>query len=352
MHSTMKSRVRVFGFSLILVAVVFASLFCRDAGADTYVSGSINDNKTWGLADSPYRLSGNVIVNKETYSDLNNNGQWDDLPEPFTDSNENGEYDPGEPFEDIYPNERWDPHEPFSDLNGNGVFDSPFTLTIASGVEVALNSYSLSTTTRISTNQRTTINASGVTFTDANNSYVSVGNYGELNLSNCTFSGGSVSYNNGSSGALDHCTGDAGWNLYLKSSGALIKNSTIDHIISPGGTSTVTGNTLTGYQPLRITDPDMDMCGVSGNTYTHSDPKISISGGVNGTSTLGFIDGLGKYYLDNVITVNSDATLTILSGVEIGPYYFSVSGTLNASGVAFTGTTNSTSRNFYNLLNV
>jgi hypothetical protein len=55
-----------------------------------------------------------VTAGEEGYTDLNNNGKWDD-GEPFDDQTE--------PFVDNNDNGTWDPDERWVDTNGNGVWD-------------------------------------------------------------------------------------------------------------------------------------------------------------------------------------------------------------------------------------
>ncbi|MBN2713004.1 MAG: AI-2E family transporter [Planctomycetes bacterium] len=62
----------------------------------------------------------------ETYTDLNNNGVYDE-PEPFTDDNGNGVYDAKserDTWVDVNKNNRFDEEDTFDDLNGNGEFDA------------------------------------------------------------------------------------------------------------------------------------------------------------------------------------------------------------------------------------
>lgn len=71
----------------------------------------------------------------ESFTDTDNDGDWDPA-EPFIDINKNGEWDSdfpsegGEPFTDLNDNGQWDDAEPFTDLNGNGVPDA-FTFRCA-----------------------------------------------------------------------------------------------------------------------------------------------------------------------------------------------------------------------------
>lgn len=58
----------------------------------------------------------------EPLSDLNNNGQWDE-GETYVDLNNNGQFDPGENFVDLNNNGQRDDAEPYVDANNNGQYD-------------------------------------------------------------------------------------------------------------------------------------------------------------------------------------------------------------------------------------
>ena len=122
-------------FNVLIFILILTSLY-SNLYAETYISGNIYTNTTWTESGSPYIITSNVVIGRETFTDLNGNDLWDSSPEPYEDKNNNGRYDQSEPFVDIYPNGRWDPHEPFNDLNGNGIWDQPFVLNISPGVEV------------------------------------------------------------------------------------------------------------------------------------------------------------------------------------------------------------------------
>jgi hypothetical protein len=54
---------RKFTYAILIITItVGALLFFEDAQADTYVNGTINVNTTWTRADSPYTLTGDVII--------------------------------------------------------------------------------------------------------------------------------------------------------------------------------------------------------------------------------------------------------------------------------------------------
>lgn len=74
------------------------------------------------------RGSVHILGDGEQFSDLNNNGQWDDA-EPFTDKNKNGVWDPGEAFVDINGDGVRNAAEPWNDSNANGIYDPPLTQT-------------------------------------------------------------------------------------------------------------------------------------------------------------------------------------------------------------------------------
>ena len=127
------------GVTYLFFVLIFFLFACGLSSADTYVSGGNIYSEHWTHSGSPYRVTGDITIPAESFSDLNRNGVWDSLDEPYEDSNENGQYDLGEPFTDIYPNGRWDQNEPFDDINGNNWYDSNFLLRIDPGVEVIFN---------------------------------------------------------------------------------------------------------------------------------------------------------------------------------------------------------------------
>ena len=104
--------------------------------------------------------------------------------------------------------------------------------------------------------------------------------------------------------------------------------------------ATLSGNTLTNSYPFQMEDPDIGLTGVSGNTYTASSQWIRIWGTVNGATSLGSVDGVDDYYLNNRLIVSSGATLTISPGVDIsGVNYWdlTVYGQLDATDATFSG---------------
>lgn len=74
------------------------------------------------------RGSVHILGDGEQYSDLNNNGQWDDA-EAFTDKNKNGVWDPGEAWVDANGDGVRNLAEPYNDTNKNGFYDPPLTQT-------------------------------------------------------------------------------------------------------------------------------------------------------------------------------------------------------------------------------
>jgi carboxyl-terminal processing protease len=89
-------------------------------GERSFGKGSVQ-NLYW-LYDRPFA---------EPFTDSDGDGQW--FPgDPFTDSNGNGKWDAGEKFEDWANNGRYTPAEPYEDLNANRRFDAPAVkITIA-----------------------------------------------------------------------------------------------------------------------------------------------------------------------------------------------------------------------------
>ena len=97
-----------------------------------------------------------------------------------------------------------------------------------------------------------------------------------------------------------------------------VVGSTIGYVQAGVEALTVVGSTFTSDRPLRLTDPDVDTSGMSGNSYTSADPAVELRGTLDGVRTLEVIDGvLGKYILTSSLTVASGATLSLVPGVTV-----------------------------------
>jgi hypothetical protein len=151
--------------------------------------------------------------------------------------------------------------------------------------------------------------------------YISAESGGRVDLSGVAFSGSSAypyriqaEYFAGSDGSVDGTAGN--WDLRLRSPGVTVTNGevaylrlhssnwitncTMNQLTLYDCAPSVTGCVLTGSQPLYIWDPDVDLSGVTGNTYTHGDPWINIWGTLDNPGTLGFVDSvLGQYVIVN-----------------------------------------------------
>ena len=68
---------------------------------------------------------------------------------------------------------------------------------------------------------------------------------------------------------------------------------------------------------IQIKDPDIDLSGISGNTYTHATPVVQISGTLDGVQTLGLLDGLDTYQLSTGLTIEAGADLTVSPGITL-----------------------------------
>ena len=215
-----------------------------------------------------------------------------------------------------------------------------------------------------------TVNLSG------NGQHIIVYSGGQANLSNCTIPShyAKVEYQAGSSGTLDNVYGNNGWNLLVYSDSVSITNGTTVygvHLYAPitvsdsiidvltlnstatitgctigsiginEGIPTVTGNMFTGSEPIRISDPDLQTTGFSDNTYTASNPKIVISGTLNGTRTLDALEGLTTYFTTGALIVNAGAALIIPPGITFDDWGgipgLRIYGTLEADTVNLSG---------------
>lgn len=82
----------------------------------------LNENNNWNPAEKYIDKNNNHKYDRaEEFIDDNQNGVWDQA-EPFTDLG-NGKYDSGEKFVDLYSNSKWDAQLWFIDKNGNNKWD-------------------------------------------------------------------------------------------------------------------------------------------------------------------------------------------------------------------------------------
>jgi hypothetical protein len=89
-----------------------------------------------GVGQAGKAIAGNVrfhgpvhiLGEGEPFTDINNNGQWD-AADTYNDLNGDGEWDTGEPLvSDGDGDGQWDDAEPFTDVNGSGAYDGALTV--------------------------------------------------------------------------------------------------------------------------------------------------------------------------------------------------------------------------------
>ncbi len=89
-----------------------------------------------GVGQAGKAISGNVkfhgpvhiLGEGEPFTDINDNGQWD-AADTYNDLNGNGVWDTGEPLvNDGDGDGQWDDAEPFTDINGSGAYDGALTV--------------------------------------------------------------------------------------------------------------------------------------------------------------------------------------------------------------------------------
>lgn len=214
-HST-RSIKKIFSPVIsVLITILVCLSFSNFVLAETFFSGTIDQNTTWDIAGSPYLLTGDVTVGKEIYFDMNENGRWDSSPEKFSDFGHdkipdtgdlgegNNSYDHGEPFEDEYPNGIWDRYEPFEDINRNNRYDEPFILTINPGVEIQpfCGDWSIIV--------NGILKASGISFKRSSSYQVHLKTQkgGRSDFINCKFISNTIQWASGSSGSINACSG-------------------------------------------------------------------------------------------------------------------------------------------------
>jgi hypothetical protein len=129
-------------------------------------------------------------------------------------------------------------------------------------------------------------------------------------------------------------TGNTIGYVSLNGGNPTLTGNTIGYVNFNSGTPTISGNTLTDGTPIRISDPNLDRRGFSGNTYTATGPVVDLQGTLTGTSTLGTMDGLSTYVLNGDLDVAWSGALTVSPGVTLrsnGPTIY-VDGQLVGTG--------------------
>ena len=305
-------------YSLVLLFVLF---ICQPVSASTNISGAIVENTIWGSSGSPYILVGNLTVNAGITLTV----------DAGVEVSAAGGYD-------LVVSGRLNATDVTFKLAGSHFYYNRTyysDMIVNSGGILSMSGGSLSTRS----SARIDINGAhadfqGVTFINA---------------------GGTppIKYSAGSSGTVDSCQGS--WILKTASSIAVTNNS-LPYIEISGGTPTVNGNTITNSMPIRLTDPDGSTSGISGNTFAATDPSIYITGNLDGTRTLDFVDDLGRYKF-GFLNIQASGILTLTPGVEMLAYNGSdlvVSGRLNASDatIELTGYHSGVDRKYYSDLTI
>ena len=305
------------------------------------------------------------------------NGRYD-VGEPYTDENENGHWDPAEQYIDVDEDGFWTPsYPPLTVAPGVTVRSSYHTRDLQVYGRLEMNGAYLELTDYYSGDYSTLYVRDGGE-AELNGCAISNGyarlyalSGGDLVLDGCTFDGGAVTYNAGSTGSVNACDGtnwyltvssdqvwlsdglqlrqltidaaavsslsglDLSQNLYLNTP-MTISDSTIGSNVFMGAPSTllnssasrlyldfesgapvVQGCEFSNQYAIQIKDPDIDLSGISGNTYTHATPVVQISGTLDGVQTLGLLDGLDTYQLSTGLTIEAGADLTVSPGITL-----------------------------------
>ena len=234
------------------------------------------------------------------------------------------------------------------ELDGTTTVEPGAELTIESGLEVVAKG---SQRIRV----EGTLTAYGVTFT-GEDMEIDVRDGGEANLGNSAYQG-TVEYQSGSAGAVGDLDGP--WELTIDGTDDVtvqncqlefidldngaspeIKYNTLRYVELDLGAPVVQSNTFTDPLPLYIQDPDVDTASITGNTFTAADPRVRLSGHLEGTRVLANVDSLTAYEIYIALYVEPAAVLTLGSAVEVvfpTSQSFNVEGTLIADEVAFRG---------------
>jgi hypothetical protein len=292
-----------------------------------------------GVGQSGRSINGNVVMrgsvhllgDGEEFTDVDNDGHWDDN-EAYTDlPPKNGNYDFGEPFIDVDGDGHRDAREPFNDVNGNGTRDPALTVTdIAeeiSGTADVGNNYSGMPAGLRSLIPDPPQTEYGGQVVDTLNAKLRVKN-GRVNISGSATVGWANNTSNTYKETMDGCYvsdgyggnkgassvySDNGYNNGYDLGEGLVKMpvvsdpydgypSYMDYLAANANVVTPAGGTLT------IT---------SGNAYSVSNAKGSLT-----------IDANGNMNVSGIVYINGDLSL----GSKGKPIRYSGSGTIVATG--------------------
>ena len=193
--------------------------------------------------------------------------------------------------------------------------DPAVTLTIAPGVTV------LSWNSTYDLDVEGTLNATGVVFSTSTDVDVKEG--GKAYLSNCTFGGEAVRYRGGSGGSV---------------TGSQFDSSVLELYATA---VSVNDNTFTLSEPIIVTStlvPEL-----FNNTFT-SAATLRVEGNVTSDTTWKCLDNVSRYKQHSLsVLIEPGVVLDIESGVTVlswnSTYDLDVEGTLNATGVVFSTST-------------
>ncbi len=249
-------------------------------------------------------------------------------------------------------------------MQGNLTIASGATLTLATGVELQTNSYSLSVDGHLES-------MGGILHhimrRDYNGSYICVRASGQLAITGGTVRGagtievqnaaqaefsevafeyydGGASYRAGSPniiftsdsmGMVSECAGS--WQLTVSSSQVTVADCTIPYLQLNDGAPTVTGNTFSDAYPIRLANPALDTSNITGNFYLDPAPIINIKGVISQSVILSGIDGLTHYILNGHLTIPQNVKLVIYPGVTISTngWHLYLDGIANLYGTNF-----------------
>ena len=199
-----------------------------------------------------------------------------------------------------------------------------------------------------------TLTASGATLSGFE---VAVADGGQLDLTGCTLSGVDIAYEAGASGTLDACQAGIGafWTIQADSpaiavtnctglgsvhlnAGATLTGNTLGYVTVDAGAPVLENNTFTDTGPVRLSDPDICLSGLAGNTFVPG-AAVWVRGTLDASGTFGIVDGLTVYRLTDTVTVAAGATLAVAPGVALtGEETIEVYGTFDATDATLDAT--------------
>jgi len=298
-----------------------------------------------GVGQAGHAIAGNVrfhgplhiLGEGEPFTDSNDNGQWDS-EDTYTDLNGDGDWDPGEPLSDDWDGDgEWDAEEPYSDVNGSGVYDGVLTvvdlayeITGSAGVFNNYSGISSVLSNRIPPLDTTTFNGEVVSYMEAEFRV----KHGQVSVNGSATIGQPDVYGDSDKETMDGCyvtdgyTGNKGTSNVYSDNGTSQSYDLEDGLNFPNlidsYTDPNTGFTYSSYQDY-LGDNALV---INGNLTLQ--PGVEFPAQSNGNGSI-YLDASGNLQISGIVVVTGNININSGSGGLIStPILFDGKGTLVA----------------------